>query len=199
MALRVFKVLPGDKPGSSYLFASTLSRLSVLPRRCLGYLFCLDVVSAICFASTLSRRGGLRHPLYPFCMDPIGDPGHAGTGRRKRNDCFFVCLAFRRPGGDLLSHTLRCSTIGAKGFHVRVRDGIGWGTPAMTTRSSKRKVCCQPHNCGMAVRPTSWPPCVSLREPPAGVGWRVFCLEYALSSSFGGSIRFRSSVRMSTF
>ena len=26
--------------------------------------------------------------------------------------------------------------MGAGGFHVRVRDGIGWGTPAMTTRSS---------------------------------------------------------------
>ena len=43
-----------------------------------------------------------------------------------------------RPGSDLLSHTLRCSTIGAKGFHVRVRDGIGWDTLAITTRSSKR-------------------------------------------------------------
>ena len=26
--------------------------------------------------------------------------------------------------------------MGAGGFHVRVRDGIGWGTPAMTTRPS---------------------------------------------------------------
>ena len=44
----------------------------------------------------------------------------------------------RRPGGDLLSRALRRSTIGAEGFHGRVRDGIGWGTLAMTTRSSKR-------------------------------------------------------------
>ena len=36
--------------------------------------------------------------------------------------------AFRRPGGALLSHDLRRSTIGAEGFHGRVRDGIGcWG------------------------------------------------------------------------
>src|SRR4051812_24485292 len=28
-------------------------------------------------------------------------------------------------GGDLLSHVLRRSTIGAEGFHGRVRDGIG--------------------------------------------------------------------------
>ena len=43
----------------------------------------------------------------------------------------------RRPGSDLLSHALRRSTIGAKGFHGRVRNGIGCGPPAVTTRSSK--------------------------------------------------------------
>jgi hypothetical protein len=41
-----------------------------------------------------------------------------------------------RPGSDLLSHTLRCSTIGANGFHGRVRDGFGWFTVAITTRPS---------------------------------------------------------------
>jgi hypothetical protein len=33
------------------------------------------------------------------------------------------------PGGDLLSRVLRRSTMGAGGFHGRVRDGIGWVTP----------------------------------------------------------------------
>ena len=33
------------------------------------------------------------------------------------------------PGGDLLSRALRRSTIGAEGFHGRVRDGIGCLTP----------------------------------------------------------------------
>jgi hypothetical protein len=33
------------------------------------------------------------------------------------------------PGGDLLFRTLRCSTIGAEGFHGRVRDGIGCLAP----------------------------------------------------------------------
>src|ERR1700676_2031988 len=33
------------------------------------------------------------------------------------------------PGGDLLSRALRRSTIGAEGFHGRVRDGIGCVTP----------------------------------------------------------------------
>ena len=41
------------------------------------------------------------------------------------------------PGGDLLSHVLRRSTMGAAGFHGRVREGIGWFTCAVTTRSSK--------------------------------------------------------------
>ena len=42
----------------------------------------------------------------------------------------------RRSGSDLLSRVLRQSTMGAKGFNVRVRNGIGWDTFAITTRSS---------------------------------------------------------------
>ena len=34
-------------------------------------------------------------------------------------------------GGDLLSHVLRRSTMGAAGFHGRVRNGVGWGTRAI--------------------------------------------------------------------
>ena len=41
------------------------------------------------------------------------------------------------PGGDLLSHVLRRSTMGAAGFHGRVRNGVGWGTRAMATRSTQ--------------------------------------------------------------
>lgn len=52
-----------------------------------------------------------------------------------------------RPGGDLLSHALRRSTIGAEGFHDRVRDGIGWFTLAMTTRPSKQS-CLSVFRCG---------------------------------------------------
>ena len=36
---------------------------------------------------------------------------------------------FGEPGGDLLFHVLRRSTIGAEGFHGRVRDGIGCLAP----------------------------------------------------------------------
>ena len=40
-------------------------------------------------------------------------------------------------GNDLLSHTLRCSTIGAKVFHCPVRDGMECYTLAKITRSFK--------------------------------------------------------------
>ena len=39
-----------------------------------------------------------------------------------------------KPGGDLLFHALRRSTIGAIRFHGRVRDGIGWVTDAIATK-----------------------------------------------------------------
>ena len=39
------------------------------------------------------------------------------------------CVVLGRPGGDLLSRVLGRSTIGAEGFHGRVRDGIGCIAP----------------------------------------------------------------------
>ena len=56
-----------------------------------------------------------------------------GVGLVERDWAF--CMV-SRPGGDLLSHVLRRSTIGAEGFHGRVRDGIGCRPLAMTTRSA---------------------------------------------------------------
>jgi hypothetical protein len=45
--------------------------------------------------------------------------------------------ALGRPGDDLLSRVLRHSTIGAKAFDGRVRDGIGSGRLAKATRPAK--------------------------------------------------------------
>ena len=42
----------------------------------------------------------------------------------------------RRTGSDRLSRVLRRSTIGAKGFNGRVRNGIGWDTFARAASSS---------------------------------------------------------------
>ena len=46
-------------------------------------------------------------------------------------------LVLGRPGSDLLSQVLRLSTIGAGEFNGRVRDGIGFRLPAITTRPAK--------------------------------------------------------------
>lgn len=51
------------------------------------------------------------------------------------------------PGGDLLFHRLSDSTIGAEGFHGRVRDGIGWFTDAMATRQWSLHMCLAPFSC----------------------------------------------------
>ena len=52
-----------------------------------------------------------------------------------------------RSGGDLLSHVLRRSTIGATALNGRVRDGIGCFARAMSTRSDKKRsaLCALPH------------------------------------------------------
>jgi hypothetical protein len=58
-----------------------------------------------------------------------------------------MCLHVARasmPGDDLLFHRLSDSTIGAVGFHGRVRNGIGWDTDAIATRQWSRcdmRVC----------------------------------------------------------
>ena len=42
-----------------------------------------------------------------------------------------------RFGGDLLSHTLRCSTISASVLNGRVREGTGCFTRAIATKPNK--------------------------------------------------------------
>ena len=61
-----------------------------------------------------------------------------------------------RPGDDLLSRALRQSTIGATGFHDRVRNGIGWDTCAITTWSS-RHICI-----GADTRPAAMRQCCAI-------------------------------------
>ena len=53
---------------------------------------------------------------------------------RKRSKREMLQHGSSRPGGDLLSHVLRRSTIGATVLNGRVRDGIGCFTRAVTTR-----------------------------------------------------------------
>ena len=53
-----------------------------------------------------------------------------------RWEVFFAFLS--RFGGDLLSHVLRRSTIGATALNGRVRDGTGCFARAMTTKPRKK-------------------------------------------------------------
>jgi hypothetical protein len=55
-----------------------------------------------------------------------------------------VSAVSSRSGGDLLFRGLSRSTIGAEGFHGRVRDGIGCGPLAVATRPARGSVFCPP-------------------------------------------------------
>ena len=48
-------------------------------------------------------------------------------------------MSLFRFGGDLLSHVLRRSTIGATALNGRVRDGTGCFARAMTTKPRKKQ------------------------------------------------------------
>ena len=61
--------------------------------------------------------------------------GAAFSIDHRKRDTFEFLTRF---GGDLLSHALRRSTIGATVLNCRVRDGIGCFTCAMTTKPRKK-------------------------------------------------------------
>ncbi len=65
------------------------------------------------------------------------------------------------PGDDLLFHRLSDSTIGAVGFHGRVRNGIGWDTDAIATRQWSR--------CDMRVRSYLGPSGLRVAAKPEGL------------------------------
>src|SRR5436190_17653011 len=70
------------------------------------------------------------------------------------------------PGGDLLFRTLRCSTIGAEGFHGRVRDGIGCLAPRYGHQAGK---ACPWHEQGPV--PAEAGVCHVIEE----VSWKAAC------------------------
>ena len=93
------------------------------------------------------RPSGYEPDELPGCSTPrqcaLPPPGCCGrchiAGRDKR-----VLIRF---GGDLLSHVLRRSTIGATALNGRVRDGAGCFACAMTTKPKKNSYqstfCCR--------------------------------------------------------
>ena len=82
--------------------------------------------------------------LRPSGYEPDELPGCSTPRQGCR--CRFFSSFFReilsrlsRSGGDLLSHVLRRSTIGAAALNGRVRDGIGCFARARATRPGKRR------------------------------------------------------------
>jgi hypothetical protein len=69
-------------------------------------------------------------------MGLVRPPGLVLSGDLASNERY--CWFLTRFGGDLLSHALRRSTIGATVLNDRVREGIGCFTRAMTTKPRKK-------------------------------------------------------------
>ncbi len=78
-----------------------------------------------------------------------------GLRRNKSRGIGFLCVSLNGtglggPGGDLLSHALRRSTIGAEGFHGRVRDGIGCITPRHSHQAVQSRCAFGSDYCSLA-------------------------------------------------
>ena len=96
--------------------------------------------------------------------EKLGVPAACGFGLLKeirvgswsvRQCCCKGKPVLGRLGSDLLSHALRRSTIGAEGFHGRVRDGIGCLAPRQSHQVVQTRGCaradCPARNCRMGL------------------------------------------------
>ena len=99
-------------------------------------------------ASGIGSPGQARGHYFGQRLTPFGGPCNGWIGG---------------PGGDLLSRALRHSTMGAGGFHGRVRDGIGCGPPAKATRSSSPSVIGLNAGSDAVACPGLTPECAGLR------------------------------------
>ena len=96
--------------------------------------------------------------LRPSGYEPDELPG-CSTPRRF---IWIVVWVLSRFGGDLLSHVLGRSTIGAAALNGRVRDGIGCFARASATKPAKRALARSPHETASG----------SFRG--AGLSWELF-------------------------
>ena len=106
-------------------------------------IFCLQFLGfAVCSAHVLSRSGSRKSAVGPREFKT----GWIAIGHKKtapKGGCFVhrireISKFLTRFGDDLLSHTLRCSTIGATVLNGQVRDGAGCFTRAMITKPRKK-------------------------------------------------------------
>ena len=85
-----------------------------------------------------------------------------------------------RFGGDLLSHVLRRSTIGAVALNCRVRDGIGCFARAMTTKPRRKR--------GVLVAPPTSAECGPWNEQRAVILWAHIILVPSLRCTALGPV-----------
>ena len=71
--------------------------------------------------------------------------------------------------------------MGAAGFHGRVRDGIGWDTRAVTTRSAGRRFAA---SCLLLLG--AYRPCGLFEAMAAGFAWGKGAAGEQVGSSLGG-------------
>ena len=99
----------------------------------------------------------------------------------------YVFVVFSRFGGDLLSHVLRRSTIGATALNDRVRNGAGCFARAMTTKPRKDHAAPKVRRVAGSVSRSEarcHTPSFRVRvHQPAFVGGAV-CVEYAVCVCF---------------
>ena len=96
---------------------------------------------------TFASKISVRDPGHLHSKSSRDKPfGHAGSPNANGRPCGRpfglnhrdeVSSVLGRPGSDLLFQVLRLSTIGAGEFNGRVRNGIGYRLPAVTTRPAK--------------------------------------------------------------
>jgi hypothetical protein len=133
------------------------------------------------------RPSGYEPDELPGCSTPrrggrvcgVWGTGVAGDGCCGRRMLRAACVAgggcgrgmggwgLGEPGGDLLFHALRRSTIGAEGFHGRVRDGIGCLAPRCGHQAGQASLRSRAHR--RAVWPKEPPDSIRGPMPPGGI------------------------------
>ena len=86
------------------------------------------------------RPSGYEPDELPDCSTPRQLRTMCGTVFRTTSKRV-ICSGLSRFGGDLLSHVLGRSTIGATALNGRVRNGAGCFARAMTTKPRKTRKC----------------------------------------------------------
>ena len=129
----------------------SLTSYRAAPPRANGFARRIDVLAVSCAGFDGSRVSG---SCVGRVRSGVAVPVFVGRATRSRpswgrSDLTISDLIMKREkalfrariwsGGDLLSHVLRRSTIGAAGLNGRVRDGIGCFPRAMTTRPGKKR------------------------------------------------------------